>query len=251
MQVDWWTLALQTVNFLVLVWLLYRFLYKPVQRIVEERKRETELALAEAEAARLKAIDEAAGYQAKTVALAEEREKLIRDARAQIELDRQEILAEARRQAEALANSERDALLTERSEALKDLQNGAATLAVTLAKKLLQDTPQESAHDEFIRRIDERLSAMTDWEQSSLLDVHSRRGTVEIITASSLTKAQQEKWKQMLAERLGTECEVRFSCDEELIRGVRVRFSRATIEASWASMLRQTEELLTSDEPVK
>ena len=34
MRFDWWTLALQTVNFAVLVWLLHRFLYRPVLRMI-------------------------------------------------------------------------------------------------------------------------------------------------------------------------------------------------------------------------
>ena len=40
MRFDWWTLALQTVNFAVLVWLLHRFLYKPVLRAIDARRAE-------------------------------------------------------------------------------------------------------------------------------------------------------------------------------------------------------------------
>ena len=59
MTIDWWTLGLQAVNFLILVWLLTRFLYRPVRRIIEQRKAlvdkardEAEKAKADAEAAR-------------------------------------------------------------------------------------------------------------------------------------------------------------------------------------------------------
>ena len=38
MEIDWWTLAIQTVNFLVVVWLLSRFLYRPVRRMIEARE---------------------------------------------------------------------------------------------------------------------------------------------------------------------------------------------------------------------
>ena len=57
MQIDWWTLGLQAVNFLVLVWLLQRFLYKPVMRLIERRRQNVEKAFAEAEDARRKAED--------------------------------------------------------------------------------------------------------------------------------------------------------------------------------------------------
>src|SRR5210317_923131 len=38
MQIDWWTLGLQTINFLVVIWLLSRFLYRPIRKIIEERE---------------------------------------------------------------------------------------------------------------------------------------------------------------------------------------------------------------------
>ena len=40
MHLDWWTIGLQTVNFAILVWLLQRFLYKPVLRMIDARKAE-------------------------------------------------------------------------------------------------------------------------------------------------------------------------------------------------------------------
>ncbi len=49
MKIDWWTLFLQTVNFLLLVWLLQHFLYKPVRAVFEKRRKLAEQALNKAE----------------------------------------------------------------------------------------------------------------------------------------------------------------------------------------------------------
>ncbi len=38
MRIDWWTLALQTVNVLILIWILSRFLFHPVVAIIDERR---------------------------------------------------------------------------------------------------------------------------------------------------------------------------------------------------------------------
>ena len=40
MHFDWWTLALQTINFAILAWLLHRFLYKRVLRVIDARRAE-------------------------------------------------------------------------------------------------------------------------------------------------------------------------------------------------------------------
>jgi F-type H+-transporting ATPase subunit b len=38
MHIDWWTLALQTVNALVLIWILTRFFFHPVMNIIAKRQ---------------------------------------------------------------------------------------------------------------------------------------------------------------------------------------------------------------------
>ena len=49
MQIDWWTLLFQIINFLVLIWLLKRFLYHPVQRVLQQRRELVHAATAEAQ----------------------------------------------------------------------------------------------------------------------------------------------------------------------------------------------------------
>ena len=57
MHIDWWTLALQTVNVLVLIWILARFFFRPVVNIVAKRQEEASKLLADAAAARQQAAD--------------------------------------------------------------------------------------------------------------------------------------------------------------------------------------------------
>lgn len=56
MRIDWSTLALQTINALVLVWLLARFLFRPVARIIAERQKAAQSLIADAEAAKRAAV---------------------------------------------------------------------------------------------------------------------------------------------------------------------------------------------------
>ena len=42
MKIDWWTLGLQTINVLVLLWVLQRFLLKPVQAMIAQRQKLTQ-----------------------------------------------------------------------------------------------------------------------------------------------------------------------------------------------------------------
>ena len=77
MQISGWTLVLQAVNFLVLVWLLSRFLYRPVREVVEKRKRLSEQAFADAERQKKDAEVARQSFEEHRAALDKEREELL------------------------------------------------------------------------------------------------------------------------------------------------------------------------------
>jgi hypothetical protein len=73
MHFDWSTLALQTVNFAVLVWLLHRFLYRPVLRMVDARRAEIEKQYDSARATEAQARERLAAIEGERAGIANER----------------------------------------------------------------------------------------------------------------------------------------------------------------------------------
>jgi F-type H+-transporting ATPase subunit b len=86
MHFDWWTLALQTINFAILAWLLNRFLYKPVLRMIDARRAEIDKQYAEVSSAEAKAKDALATIEAGRSNIAAEREAVLKAAAAQAEV---------------------------------------------------------------------------------------------------------------------------------------------------------------------
>ncbi|AOH87284.1 hypothetical protein AWL63_24355 (plasmid) [Sphingomonas panacis] len=58
MHIDWWTLALQAINVLILVWLLARFLYRPVMKVIADRQAAADALLSEAQSSKDAALTE-------------------------------------------------------------------------------------------------------------------------------------------------------------------------------------------------
>ncbi|HUM71633.1 MAG TPA: F0F1 ATP synthase subunit B, partial [Chloroflexota bacterium] len=96
MLIDWYTVIAQIINFLILVLLLRRFLYRPIMNAMAERERKIANRLAEAEAQRLAAAEEIETYQQKNAAFSQERENLMREAQAEVAAQQQAWLAQAR-----------------------------------------------------------------------------------------------------------------------------------------------------------
>jgi F-type H+-transporting ATPase subunit b len=248
MHIDWWTLALEAINFLILVWLLQRFLYKPVMGIVARRRKEMDAALAEAEEARRQTEAEATAYREKIAAAETERLDLIRDARAQIDEERSKVLAEARQEADGLLSKQRQAIADERTSAFENLREGAADLAVSLATTLLREATSGSVAETFLERLCRRFVELPDAEKARLLGPATEPGVLRVDTYPVLTKAEQRRWRERLSEIIGDRWTIEFDADANLVAGVRMYFPAASLEISWDSALKDARKELVGNE---
>ena len=109
-HLDWWTIALQTINFAILVWLLNRFLYRPVLRVIDTRKAEVRRQYDDAKAVEDKAKAHLAAIEAERAGISAERETLLRTAAAAAEEAAEARRSRAEREAQVLLDGARKTL---------------------------------------------------------------------------------------------------------------------------------------------
>src|SRR5579872_716320 len=126
MLIDWFTVAAQIINFLVLVWLLKHFLYGRILRAIEARERGIAEHLAETEAKEKAAGEQLAIYQAKLQDFETRRETLMADAKREAENQQSEMLAQAREHVRLLEEGWKEDLDRERNAFLAELRGRAA-----------------------------------------------------------------------------------------------------------------------------
>ena len=130
-------LITQTVNFLVVLWVLQRFAYKPLLGMMDKRKSEIANALSNAEKVKQEAAAQQADFQKQLEASRREGQEAIARATAQSEKVRQEIVAKANEEAaqiKAKAMADAD---YERKQALAQLQGEIANLSLAMTRKVL------------------------------------------------------------------------------------------------------------------
>ena len=103
MLINWFTVFAQAINFLILVWLLKRFLYKPILHAIDEREKGIATQLADAEAKKAEAQKERDDFQHKNEAFDQERAALLKKATDEANAERQRLLDEARKDADCVA----------------------------------------------------------------------------------------------------------------------------------------------------
>jgi F-type H+-transporting ATPase subunit b len=237
MRFDWWTLGLQTVNFTILVWLLHRFLYKPVLRMIDTRRAEIEKQYAEARAATLRAKDELAAIEAERTGIAAEHEAALAAAAAQAEEAAKVRHAQAEAEATSLLEGARKTLAMERDRALTDTWKSVLDLGTNIARHLLSEVPEKLHAEAWLERIEQYLMALPGTEMDALLIQIEDGAVLTVVTAASLTPEIAETWRSRLRRPLGDGTTIAFDVDPDLIAGAELHFPSAVLSFSWQNAL--------------
>ena len=233
MKIDWWTLALQAINAIVLLWLLAHFFFRPVAAMVEQRKQETERNLSDAEAKRSAAKKELEAAEADRKAIADARAAALDKVGKEAAKRKEELLEAAREEAEKALKAGKADLDHMRKNAEQESERRAANLAVTMAQRLLARLPADALISPFLPGFADALATLSDEAKTELARQKGR-----ILTPRALTAAERKDLDERLSKALGKKPSFAVETDPAVIAGlewqsghVRVRNSfRADLE---------------------
>jgi F-type H+-transporting ATPase subunit b len=237
MHFDWWTLALQIVNFGILVWLLHRFLYKPVLRMIDARKAEIEKQFADVRAAEDHAKTALAAADAERAGIAAERAAALKAAAVQAEEAATARRGQAEREAAALLDGARETIAKEREQALAEARRVALDLGVEVARKLLDEVPTELRAEAWLERVEQHLATLAPAEREELRKGLDGSGAVRAVTATPLPEPVITEWRNRLRKALGDGVTIDFEADPALVAGVELHLPSAVLRYSWSSVV--------------
>ena len=235
MNFSWWTFALQAANFLILVWLLQRFLFKPVKGIVARRREEIARTLNEASAEREAAEGLRQEIEARKSQIESERQRLLEKQSVELSAERQKILEQARAEAEKLKAQAATLLQQERAQAMDELFEHSVQLATTLAERLLREIALPSLDHPFLARVLDYLDHLSAADHSTL---SSQLGAnpVVVTTAHPIRVEEEAEWRDGLGKRMGAN-NITFAADPALIAGAKIQFAHGILRFNWRDSL--------------
>lgn len=247
MTFDWWTFGLQTVNFVILVWLLNRFLYKPVLRIVDARGIQIEKDRNDARLIRQEAKAELERIQAERSKIETEREALMTAARTDADAHAAARRERAEQDVEALETQARKSLQTERERVKSEIRQVALDLGMDVARRLLEEMPIELRAEAWLDRIEQHLKVMTSEERNALIGAPGDGISLRVISAVTFAERSQGQWKDRLTDALDRRCEIEFTQDPELVAGVELHFPSTILHFSWRAALNAIRAEMSTD----
>ena len=248
MQLDWSTLALQTVNVLVLLWLLRRYLFRPVMASVAARRQAADALLAEAAAQRAAAEATAGELARRAEDSVAEAERLRAAAGAAAEAERKRLLAEASAEIGKTRDAAAAAIRRDRAALRQELETQARALAVTIAARLLARLPGPAATAAMLAALEAELAALPAAQLHALAVPGA---PLEVVSAAPLSEADRASCAALLAGLSDPPLPLRFSVDPALIAGIELRGGHAVLRQSWqAELARIGHELSLEDADV-
>lgn len=236
MHFNWSTLALQTVNFAVLVWLLHRFLYKPLLRMIDARRGEVEKQFADAAAAEGKVRTQLGEVEAQRAGIAAEHAAMLKAAAVQAADAATARRTQAEREAAELVAAARKSMQAERETLLAEAKGMALDLGAEIARRLLAEVPLKLREEAWLERVEQHLAKMPAADRAQLVDGMAG-AALRVVTAVALPDSVEAQWSARLHQALHDGIVVSFESDPALVAGAELYFPHAILRFSWRSVL--------------
>ena len=221
MLIDWFTVGAQVLNFLILVWLLKRLLYRPILAAIDAREQRIAGELADAEAKKAAAGAERTAFEQKNAAFDKERAGLLKQATDAAASERQRLLDAAREEATVLSAKRQGSLQTEAQELQQEIGRRTQQEVFAIARKALGDLDGIALEERMVAVFVERLRALGADEKQTLTSA-LKATTIPIVVRSTfdLPPAQQALLKTSVHDLLGGDVELRFETAPDLVSGI-------------------------------
>ena len=223
MQINWFTVIAQILNFVVLVWLMKRYLYKPILNAIDEREKKIGDQLADAKTKKAEAKSEQEEFNKKNQVFDRQKKEMMDKAVAETNEQRQKLLEEAKNDAAVL-----QAKLEKTSKEMQeDLNHKIAQKTrqevFVITRKALADLAGLSFEEQSVNIFIKRLNALKDAEKEQFIKAFkSDTNAVLVRSAFKLVDKQQTEIKNAASKILGEKTHFEFKTAPEIIGGIEI-----------------------------
>ncbi|MEO6054710.1 MAG: F0F1 ATP synthase subunit B [Chthoniobacterales bacterium] len=243
MLIDWFTVGAQALNFLILVWLMKRFLYKPVLNAIDAREKRIADELADAATKKAEAKNESDEFRHKNEEFDRQRAALLSKATDEAKAERQRLMDEARTAADNMSAKREETLREDAKNLNKAITRRTQDEVFSIARKALSDLATMSLEEQMSEVLIRRLRGMDEHAKSEL--GHALKTASEpalVRSAFSLPREQCAAIQKALNETFSADLPLRFETAPDLISGIELTTNGQKISWSIADYLTSVEK---------
>lgn len=232
MNIDLFTVLAEVFNFLVLMFLLQRFLYRPIVNMMDAREQAIIGRIAQAEQQYQEAAEEKGLYEEKVRVFEQERLRLMDEAREQSKVYHQQLVDDTHTEIEVLRQQWQEIVVLEREAFLQDLRIDLGAEIVNTARAILKNMANETLEHQVVGVFITRIEALSHDDKQKLIKAVSDRDDVLYIQSAF---ALSDDARVQLERTLKPFCDagqLRYEIDQNLLCGVRI--ATPEYEIAWS-----------------
>ncbi len=221
MLFDWFTFGAQVLNFLILVWVLKHFLYKPILNAINAREKLVAKELADAAANKAEAQKEHEAFRHKNEEFDTQRAALLSKATDEASAERQRLLGEARAAADALSAKRKEAMRSEAQSLAQALSRRTREEVFAIARKALADLAATSLEGRMVEAFTRRLRSMDAQAKADMGEALKALSNPALVrSAFDLPQEQRDAVHQAINETFSADISLRFESAPDLVSGI-------------------------------
>ncbi len=248
MSLDWLTVAAQIVNFLILIWLLQRFLYGPITRAMDAREASIRQRVDGAAAARSKAEREAETLLQQRQAFENQRAEALEGVKVEVQALRHQLEQQMRSEMEARRQRWLGELESEQGEYISNLRRSATSYFLTLSREALGGLAHKTLNEAIAEGFADRLEDLEPERVSKLRDAarHLKR-PIEVASSFPLPANLKRRITAAVHEHVLAERNVDYVAGADDVCGISLRVGGQTVSWSLESYLDRIEHRARDD----
>lgn len=237
MKFDLLTYLFEIINFFILLWILKKLLYKPVISVLKKRKEYIDTKIREAEEA-----------QAKVEKLKQEYEKLLQDIEnikkaklaeitKQVEEEKEKLYKQMKAEIDAEREKFLESLQIEKREVINEIKEFIINYSLQFVSKILVKVSDENLHKNLFKLAIEAIENLPDEDKKSISEELKHQKFILIETAYPLTEEEKNKLKDLIKKEFGIEVSIKEEEKKDLIAGVSIHIGSKLIDLSLEGQL--------------
>jgi F-type H+-transporting ATPase subunit b len=245
MLLDSFTIIAQIINFLILIYLLKRFLFHRIIKIMDDREKQITDRMQDAETVKEKAQKELDEQQRIRKELQEKWNEMLTQAKKDAQKKREELVKDARSKIDEEQKNWREAILKQRTAFLRDLRHLSCEQVCQMGRKVLADLADEKLENQLIENFLIQLGKLSKEEKQDFIrfiDKDERKIWVD--SSFQLTGKKESEIRKILEKIIGDKVEINFKVSPKLICGIETRTEGKKISWNIENYLDGLEEQL-------
>jgi F-type H+-transporting ATPase subunit b len=243
MLIDWFTVGAQALNFIILVWLMKRYLYKPILKAIDARETRIAAELADADSKKAEAQKDRDAFQHKNDEFDKERATLLGKATDEAKAGGQRLMEEARNAADALSAKRQETLQNDARNLSQAIRRRAQEEVFAITRKALVDLSTVSLEERLGEVFTRRLREMNGPAKETLgAALRTEPEPALVRSTFDLPAEQRAAIQNALNETFSAKIPLRFETAPDLVGGIELTTNGQKVGWSIAGYLTSLEK---------